>query len=154
MHTCIHDWTLEDLSKQINLSYPVAAVCAIGDLVKYEYDDQYWVSNTLLLPHARRLQHPKLYAALDHVTSVAVLRALGNISDLWCIERDYPTAGSLIKEALRRAERVLGPGHLTTMTYLLIQGNLYFEMGQLDQAEKLLRRAYAAWWKLLAQIIG
>ena len=65
LHTCEHDWTLEYLNAQFDQERYRIAIHCIAANVSGESEADYWVRNRRVLPHARRLKHDRMKAAID-----------------------------------------------------------------------------------------
>ncbi|KAL8993511.1 MAG: hypothetical protein Q9188_007312 [Gyalolechia gomerana] len=64
LHTCEHDWTLEYLNHEFDQEKCRIAVHCVAANVSGESEAEYWVKNRRVLPHARRLQHFRITAAV------------------------------------------------------------------------------------------
>ena len=62
---CEQDWALEYLNRGFDREgYQIAMHCVAAN-VSRDLEAEYWVRNRRVLPHARRLEHIRVKAAID-----------------------------------------------------------------------------------------
>src|SRR5271163_4729938 len=57
LHTCVHDWTLACLNRDLDNELYRRAFHCVARSVKWETEAEYWVVNRRLLQHVHRLQY-------------------------------------------------------------------------------------------------
>jgi hypothetical protein len=112
LHTCEHDWTLEYLNAEIDQERCRIAIHCITANVSGESEAEYWVRNRRVLPHARRLQHDRMKAAIDW--SAIEPRDLYMLADLYQQNDMNAEAEGMYRWALDGYEKAWGPDHTST----------------------------------------
>jgi hypothetical protein len=64
LHTCVHDWTLKYLDREIDDGLSRLAMRCVARNVKWNTEAEYWVTNRRVIQHAHRLQHARLRALI------------------------------------------------------------------------------------------
>ncbi|KAL8765088.1 MAG: hypothetical protein Q9194_006681 [Teloschistes cf. exilis] len=139
LHTCEHDWTLEYLNRKIDQEKCRIAVRCVAANVNWESEAEYWVRNRRILPHARRLQHFRITAAVgwagiesDDLARFAYLYKQNDMNS---------EAEKMCRRALDGYEKAWGPDHTSTLGTVNNLGILYADQGKHGEAEKMYRRA-------------
>src|SRR5271154_5133529 len=145
LHTCVHDWTLECLNRDLdNEIYEIAVHC-IAKNVKWETEEEYWVMNRRLFPHMHRLEHNRVKGWIDWSSmDTTDLHFIGYL----CSQLDMKAAAEeMYVQALRGCEKAWGPEHTSTLTTVNNLGNLYKNQGKMAEAEEMYVRALRGYEK-------
>lgn len=86
-------------------------------------------------------QSLELYKTANDQRGVAL--ACVNLSNVKCMQKDYPAAEKLAREALAIREKILGPDHEEIAICLSNIGNIALRDNRLDEAKPLFDRALA-----------
>ncbi|KAI4086456.1 MAG: hypothetical protein L6R37_008417 [Teloschistes peruensis] len=139
LHTCEHDWTLEYLNHKIDQEKCRIAFRCVAANVSWESEAEYWVRNRRILPHARRLQHFRITAALgwagiesDDLFWFAYLYKRNDMNS---------EAEKMYRRALDGKEKAWGPDHTSTLDTVNNLATLYKDQGKHGEVEKMYRRA-------------
>ena len=145
LHTCVHDWTLECLNRDLDNDIYQMAVHCIAKSVKWETEEEYWVMNRRLFPHMRRLEHNRAKGWTNW--SSADMMDLHSIGYL-CFQLDNNVvAEEMYMRALRGYEKERGPEHMSTLDTAGNLGNLYRDQGKMAEAEEMYVRVLQGYEK-------
>ena len=139
LHTCVHDWTLEYLNYEFDQDRYRLAIHCVAVNVSWDDEAEYWVKNRRVLPHARRIQHIRIKAALDW--SGIEVGDLFFIAYLYSLNDMTNEAEEMYMRALRGREETLGSEHKKTLDIVNNLGNLYRRQDKLTEAEEMYMRA-------------
>src|SRR5271156_3958817 len=78
LHTCVHDWTLECLNRDLNDEICQIAVRCVANSVKSRTEEDYWIINRRLLQHVQRLKHDRVKGPINWSSmDMSVLYSIG-----------------------------------------------------------------------------
>jgi tetratricopeptide (TPR) repeat protein len=153
MHTCVHDWTLATLNKNINTQcYWYALECAARSIRKIFRDDRGpYIADSFeslafacLVPHAVRLCQQRFIQADVFANSIfAQLEFVLDISGLLHDQTQSPAGSMLLLSVLPHTQRILGPNHRFTLDIMSSIGWSYHQQLKFDKARQFLLRAVA-----------
>lgn len=139
LHTCVHDWTLEYLNEEFDVTRYQVAIQCVAVSVKYKSEAEYWVGNRRVLPHARRFKHVRLAAAINwNRIDPYNLRRLADIYEQSDMNAE---AEEMYARALQGYEKAWGVNHTSTLDTVNNLGSLYKHQGKMAEAEEMYVRA-------------
>ena len=139
LHTCEHDWALEYLNHEFDQEKCRIAVHCVAANVSAESEAEYWVRNRRVLPHARRLQHFRITAAVEWAGIES--DDLFGFAYLYGQNDMMVEAEKMYQRALDGREKAWGPDHTSTLQTMNNLGTLYADQGKHMEAEKMYQRA-------------
>ena len=139
LHTCEHDWTLEQLNREFDQKRCRIAIHCIAANVFWESEAEYWVKNRRLLLHAHRFTHVRLKEAIEWSTIEP--EDLHQFAGLYQQNYMNAEAENMYQRALDGYEKAWGPDHTSTLDTVNNLGALYADQGKHSEAEKMYRRA-------------
>jgi tetratricopeptide (TPR) repeat protein len=142
LHSCVHDWTLHILNRNISKVYcRVALRCIAGNVMSASEKD-YWQNNQRLVHHAKRLEHSRLSQTLDdEALDESYAGDLNYLGILWALQGELGKAEKIYQRALAGCETALGAEHMSTINIINNLGLLYRDQRKLAEAEKMFHRA-------------
>jgi Tfp pilus assembly protein PilF len=145
LHVCVHDWTMDGLNHDIDVTqYWLAVDCVHGHVGNLEWSDLSGLQHRRLNVHAERLLHDRFREAVNASTlSLGNLERLDTIAGFLSQQVQHRAAERMYFWALAGCEQALGPEHTSTLSTVNNLGNLYADQGKLDQAEAMYERALA-----------
>lgn len=137
MHSCVHDWTLGELNRELDPRlYWYAFDCVAANLDKDDWTTLGQVKYGRISQHGMRLTNHRfkvcdmskegLSARLDKVQWIAQM-----LQD----QVQLSAAEQMFVRALARKEKALGPDHTSTLNTVNNLGVLYWNQGKLEEAE-------------------
>ena len=149
LHACVHDWALQESNHHTNVLCSKAVLHAVASNVAKEDERDYWLSNRLLLGHAKSRELGRFLERLDDGdVDEKLADDMALLGLFWNLQGD-DRAGQIYRRALAGKERALGPDHISTLDTVNELGLLYREQGKLGEAEKMFQRALAGYKKAL-----
>jgi tetratricopeptide (TPR) repeat protein len=139
LHTCVHDWALEYLNREVDGELYGLAVHCVAASMKLETEAEFWIMNRRLVQHVIRLENERIRRSVDWNTV--------KVRDIYCIAYLNNTVGklaeaeALYQRALDGYEKARGPEHQSTLDTANNLGNLYAYQGKLVEAEAMYQRA-------------
>ncbi|CAG7986834.1 unnamed protein product [Penicillium olsonii] len=128
MHNCVHDWTLAALDRTIDVTYYWYALnCVDATISGFDIDFYGRITFSRSAGHATRLVQQQFLKTITQ----------------------FAAAAEFCTRALNGYEKALGPNHISTLFTVGDLGNLYYNQGKLDQAEKMFTRALTGYEKAL-----
>jgi tetratricopeptide (TPR) repeat protein len=145
LHTCVHDWALGYLSRDLDDEICQIAVHCVAKSVKSETEEDYWIINRRLLQHVQRLKHNRVKGLIDWSNiDMGVLYRIGYLYN----QLDMKTqAEEMYIQALRGYEKAWGTDHTSTLAMVNNLGILYANQGKMVEAEKMYMRALRGYEK-------
>jgi len=143
MHTCVHDWTLHGLNRDVDVDkYCFAFDCVATSIADDDWDYLSGLKFQPLAAHAARLVHDRFRGPrnLDNALNQR-MRGAVYIAEMLTQQIQYDAAEKMYRRALQGYEQALGPEHPTTLMTVNNLGILYADQAKLDQAEAMYRRA-------------
>ena len=151
MHTCIHDWTLHGLNREVDVDkYWFAFDCVTASIANEGSDDFLGLRFQRLAAHGARLVNDRFQEAgnLDNAFDQRIEGTL-YIAEMLTQQIQHDAAEKMYRRALQGCEHALGPEHPSTLLTVNNLGSLYRDQGKLDQAEVMLQRALQGYEKAL-----
>jgi tetratricopeptide (TPR) repeat protein len=149
MHSCVHDWTLAGLNKNVDSwSYWYAFDCTANSICDEDWDTFGQIQYAQLALLAVRLTHSK-FEGVGEVIPVDRIDEAEFISQLLRKQVQFEAAELAFQRVLAGNEKALGPDHTSTLRTVINLGCLYRDQGKLDEAEEMLVRALAGYEKAL-----
>jgi tetratricopeptide (TPR) repeat protein len=145
LHTCVHDWTLECLNRDLDKEICQIAVRCVAKSVKGEIEEDYWVMNRRLLQHLQRLKHNRVKGSIDW--SNIDMRDLHRVGYLYSQLDMKVEAEEMYLRALRGKEKAWGAEHMSTLGTVYNLGLLYADQGKTAEAEGMYIRALRGYEK-------
>ena len=151
LHVCVHDWTLDGLNHDINLTlYWLAVDCVAGQVSDTNWSDLSTLKYRRYNAHAERLLHDRFQRAVNrHTFSGRELRKLGQVADLLAQQDQHKASERMYVQLLAGSEKALSPDHPSTLNTVLRLGILNRKQGKLAEAERMYERALAGYEKAL-----
>lgn len=151
LHVCVHDWTIDGLNRDIDVTqYWLAVDCVYSHVSDSEWGDLFSLQYRRLNAHAERLLHDRFREAVNASTlSLEIFDRLDKIAELLTRQVQHRAAEQMYLWALAGCEQALVPEHILTLDIVNNMGNLYVNQGTLDQAETMYKRALAGKEKTL-----
>jgi len=151
MHTCIHDWTLHGLNREVDVDkYWFAFDCVTASIANEGSDDFLGLRFQRLAAHGARLVNDRFQEAgnLDNAFDQRIEGTL-YIAEMLTQQIQHDAAEKMYRRALQGCEHALGPEHPSTLLTVNNLGSLYRDQGKLDQAEAMFGRALQGYEKTL-----
>ena len=151
LHTCVHDWTLDGLNRDVNASqYWLAFDCVASHFGAEDWDDLSAIQYQRFTGHARRLVHDRFRQAASPDDSIRTrLDQIVYLAELLRQQVQHNAAEQMYERALAGCEKALGPDHTSTLDTVHNLGTLYSDQGKLAEAEQMYERALAGKEKAL-----
>ena len=139
LHVCVHDWTLDGLNHDFDVTlYRLAVDCVAGYVSDAEWSDLSALKYRRCNPHAERLLHDRFQEAVNrHTLSRRESKKLNKIADLLAQQVQHKTAERMYLQVLAGKEQALGPDHTSTLETVHNLGLLYRNQGKLAEAEQM-----------------
>ncbi|KAL5318058.1 hypothetical protein ACEPPN_015162 [Leptodophora sp. 'Broadleaf-Isolate-01'] len=144
IHGCVHSWTIHALNQEWDYDLASLAVKFVGAHVPGEKDDQPWIIQRRLLPHAARCSYMFSNSLVVDDELADECRDLG---DLYADQGKLDLAEQMYQRALQGKEKAWGPEHMSTLSTVNNLGILYADQGKLDEAEQMYQRALQGYEK-------
>lgn len=135
MHACVHSWTVNVLNEHRDASLLQAAVDCVAARVPERSEQQYWLLQRRLLPHAMRCSSMLLDE--DHCQGIS----FGNLGSLYRDQGKLAEAEVMFMRAFRESERTFGSGHTSTLEAITDLGLIYKGLGKYSESENMYLRA-------------
>src|SRR5437764_15075310 len=102
LHTCVHDWTLDGLNRDVNMSqYWLAFNCVASHFKAEDWDDLSAIQYQRFTGHARRLVHDRFRQAANHDDSIRTrLNQIVYLAQLLGQQVQHNAAEQMYKRAL------------------------------------------------------
>jgi tetratricopeptide (TPR) repeat protein len=151
LHVCVHDWTLNDLNQEVEVTfYRLALDCLSCHVPASDWDNLSSEAYTRFTPHATRLAHGHFMIILDQqLFSQKEFAKVEPIAELLYRKGQFTAAESVQRLLLTSKEQALGPDHSSTLDTVNNLGLLYADQGKLDEAERMYQRALVGYEKAL-----
>ncbi|KAI9672784.1 MAG: hypothetical protein M1831_000219 [Alyxoria varia] len=149
LHSCVHDWTLHYLNKNMSEELFLFALHCVGASFSFETEPFTWLQNNRLLQHALRLRHPRMQEVLEesqHRVSPADFTSMG---ELYRIDSKLAEAEEMYQRALSGFKKARGLDHTLKLCTICNLGGLYEQQGKLAKAEHMYQRALAGFEQVL-----
>ena len=139
LHTCVHDWALECLNRDLDdETYQIAVRC-VAKSVKWETEEDYWVVNRRLLKHVQRLKHNRVKGSINWSNiDMDDLYSIGYLHNQFDMKTE---AEEMYMRALREYEKAWGAEHTSILSIVGSLGILYAVQGKMVEAEDMSMRA-------------
>ncbi len=143
LHTCVHDWTLDGLNREVDwsqhwLAFDCVASHIGADDWEYMSDSRY----QLFVGHAMRLVHGRFAVVADQQHSISRrLDQIDYLAQLLQGQIQLDSAQRMYLLAVAGREKALGWEHKSTLNTVHNLGSLYADLGRLEEAEQMYSRA-------------
>jgi tetratricopeptide (TPR) repeat protein len=151
LHVCIHDWTLNDLNQEVDVTfYRLALDCLSCHVPASDRGDLSSEAYTRFTPHGTRLAHSHFMAILNQQRfSQKEFAKVEPIAELLHRKGQFTATESIQRLLLTSKEQALGPNHSSTLNTVGNLGILYKDQGKLGEAERMYQRALAGYEQAL-----
>ena len=139
LHTCVHDWVLENLIGKLNITLAGLAMRCVAHNVAYDSEAEFWLINSRLNHHALRIEQVIRGGIIDWNDMDS--NDVHNMGYLDSIMGRLTPAEEMYIRALKGKEKAWGAEHTSTLDTVNNLGNLYSHQGKMVQAEEMLLRA-------------
>ena len=146
MHSCVHSWTVFALNKEWDWGMARLALTCIASEIPSQDDEDWWVLQRRLLPHATRQEQA---VNENRLMADGMEWALHQLGNLYQNQGKLDEAEKMYIRALEGKEKALGVDHASTLDTVNNLGSLYKNQGKLDEAEKMYIRALEGYEKAL-----
>jgi tetratricopeptide (TPR) repeat protein len=145
LHVCVHDWTLNDLNQEVEVTfYRLALDCLSYHVPASDWGNLSSEAYTRFTPHATRLAHGRFMIILDQQRfSQKEFAKVEPIAELLYRKGQFTATESIQRLLLTSKELALGPDHSSTLNTVNNLGSLYADQGKLGEAERMYQRALA-----------
>ncbi|KAI1847293.1 hypothetical protein JX265_013981 [Neoarthrinium moseri] len=141
IHACLHSWTIHVLNQVWDGELNKLAVECIASRVPSHNDDQFWLIQRRLLPHA-------MISCTTIPDSVEGIDwAFYNLGNLYSDQGKMQEAEEMYLWALRGFEKAWGADHTSTLSTVGNLGILYSDQGKMQEAEEMYLRALRGYEK-------
>lgn len=148
LHTCIHDWTLQNLNANIQPEYFWNALQCIATNVEREMEKNYWQNNQRLLPHALRMEHRRFqFLFAEDLSEDRQADYLEQVGNLWDMQGMPQKAEFYVLRALKGRERLQGHDSMAVLNSISILAYVSTSLGKFTQAEEMYKRVLAGYEK-------
>lgn len=155
IHSCVHDWTLGELNRVIDLQlYWYAFDCVAASISEDDWEVLGHVQYARLSHHGARLTHTRFEQfdgtqdSFEDNLSERLVEAEW-IAEMLRKQIQLFAAEQMYLHVLVGKEKTLGPEHTSTLETIHNLGLLYREQDKQDEAEQMLKRALAGHEKVL-----
>jgi tetratricopeptide (TPR) repeat protein len=151
LHVCVHDWTLNDLNQEVEVTfYRLALDCLSYHVPASDWGNLSSEAYTRFTPHATRLAHGRFMIILDQQRfSQKEFAKVEPIAELLYRKGQFTATESIQRLLLTSKELALGPDHSSTLNTVNNLGSLYADQGKLGEAERMYQRALAGYEQAL-----
>jgi tetratricopeptide (TPR) repeat protein len=142
LHVCVHDWTLNGLSRGIDLDlYQLALDCIVCHIIG-DWQNLSSQKYSRFTPHASRLGHSRFLKCpdLQHLFQKESYK-IASIAELLYRKGQFIATESIQQLLLAGQEAALGAEHTSILDTVHNLGLLYRNQGKLADAEKMYERA-------------
>jgi hypothetical protein len=117
LHVCVHDWTLNDLNREVEVAfYRLALDCLSCHVPTSDWDNLSSEAYTRFTPHATRLAHGHFMTILNQQRlSRKEFAKVEPIAQLLHKKGQFTATGSIQRLLLTSKEQALGPDHPSTL---------------------------------------
>jgi tetratricopeptide (TPR) repeat protein len=142
LHVCIHDWTLNGLSRGVDLDLYQLALDCIACHIMADWENLSSQEYSRFTPHASRLAHGRFLKCpdLQHLFQKKSYK-VAFIAELLYRKGQYIATESIQQLLLASQEKALGPDHPSALETVNNLGVLYKDQGKLANAEEMYERA-------------
>ena len=143
LHVCVHDWILNDLNQEVEVTfYRLALDCLSCHVPASDWGNLSSEAYTRFTPHATRLAHRHFMTILDQQRfSQKEFAKVEPIAELLYRKGQFTATESIQRLLLTSKEQALGPDHSSTLRTVNNLGLLYKDQGKLGEAERMFQRA-------------
>ena len=142
LHVCVHDWTLNGLSRGVDLNLYQLALDCIASHIIADWQNLSSQKYSRFTPHASRLAHCRFLKCpdLQHLFQKESYK-VAFIAQLLHRKGQFIATKSIQQLLLASQEAALGAEHPSTLDTVNNLGLLYRDQGKLADAEKMLQQA-------------
>jgi tetratricopeptide (TPR) repeat protein len=142
LHVCVHDWTLNGLSRGVDLDLYQLALRCIACHIIADWENLSSQEYSRFAPHASRLAHGRFLKCpdLQHLFQKESYK-IAFIAELLYRQGQFIATESIQELLLASQEKALGAEHTSTLYTVNNLGILYKDQGKLVDAEKMYKRA-------------
>ncbi|KAK5058277.1 hypothetical protein LTR69_006681 [Exophiala sideris] len=151
LHTCVHDWTLNGLNREIDVNpYWLAFDCVARNIGTGDFYDLSLIRFQRFTEHTKRLVHGPFHTAACQQSFVrSRLVPMANLAELLVQRVQYDAAEQMYSWVLAGYENAVGVAHMGTLCIANNLGIVYLDQGKLGIAETTFMRVLAGEEKAL-----
>jgi tetratricopeptide (TPR) repeat protein len=139
LHACVHDWVLECLIGNFDITLFGLATHCIAQNVAWDSIPKFWVINGRLNHHALRIEHCQQREIVDwNVIDMGDIYRIGYLDSMTGRLKEAET---MYVRALKGYEKAWGAEHTSTLNTVNNLGLLYADQGKMAEAKTMYVRA-------------